>query len=374
MPVAGLAAIESAGSRTRERHAAAMAACAGDEFGVAPAGTTQIARRHGRGGTDEAARGIEQIGEAREDGFYGGDTTFPKGVRRTGQGMTEPSHLFDPELVAAHRRRAAALGEETFLRDLVIDDIEERLREVNRTFRSAVVVGPHADALADRLSDLGIGKVRIVPDAEVLELGREPADLAIHALALHWSNDPVGALIQLRRALRPDGLLIAALFGGETLLELRQSLAIAESEILGGLSPRVAPMAEIRQLGQLLQRAGLALPVADARTLPVAYRDLTHLVGDLRRMGETSSLADRRRLVPPRALFRRAEEIYRAQFRLEEDRISATFEIVFLTGWAPAEGQQKALRPGSALSRLADALGAEEFGPDGETSGGGRDV
>jgi len=180
-------------------------------------------------------------------------------------------------------------------------------------------------------------------------------------MALHWANDPVGQLIQCLRALKPDGLFLAVMFGGQTLHELRAALAQAESEVSGGLSPRVAPMGEIRDLGGLLQRTGFALPVADRLVLKASYADLPGLMHELRAMGEGNALAQRMRRFAPRRLFSRAEEIYRAAYGLEDGRLPATFELVFLQGWAPDESQPKPLRPGSAQARLADALGAPEF-------------
>ncbi len=179
-------------------------------------------------------------------------------------------------------------------------------------------------------------------------------------MALQWADDPVGQLVQARRALRPDGLFLAVFPGGQTLSELRAALAEAETALRGGLSPRVAPMGELRDLGGLLQRSGFALPVADTAPLTVTYRSALHLMRDLRAMGETNALAARDRRFAPRALFARAAEIYHAHFAADADRVRATFELVFLTGWAPDESQQKPMRPGSAKARLADALGVPE--------------
>jgi SAM-dependent methyltransferase len=201
---------------------------------------------------------------------------------------------------------------------------------------------------------------RIVADDEVLALEEGAHDLVIHALALHWANDPVGQLIQCRRALSPDGLFLAVLFGGQTLAELRAALAEAESRLAGGLSARVLPMAEIRDLGALLQRAGFALPVADAVRRTVTYATMFHLIADLRAMGEGNALARRSRRATPRALFPEAAARYAGAYPAGDGRIVATFESIWLTGWAPHPGQQKPLRPGSAVQRLANALGATE--------------
>ncbi len=260
--------------------------------------------------------------------------------------MTPPILTDRPALIR-NRRRATAL----FLQDMVVTEVEERLTEVNRTFTSpAVVTGfPH----------LWSGKTTVADD-EVLALGVQAHDLVIHALSLHWANDPVGQLVQCRRALQPDGWVMALLFGGQTLQELRACLAQAESDVTGGLSPRVLPMAEIRDLGGLLQRAGFALPVADSFTTTVRYKDAYHLMRDLRAMGEGNALAGRLRRPTRRAVFERAAVLYE-QMQGPDGRIPATFEIVVLTGWAPHDSQPKALRPGSAVNRLSDALQAAEL-------------
>ena len=182
----------------------------------------------------------------------------------------------------------------------------------------------------------------------------------IHALCLHWANDPVGQLVQCRRALRPDGLFLGVLFGGQTLAELRACLAESEVSVTGGLSPRVLPMAEIRDLGGLLQRAGFALPVADSATRTVTYADAGRLMTDLRAMGEANALEGRLRRPTRRGVFAQAAMRYAAGFPAPEGRIRATFEMIFLTGWAPDDSQPKPLRPGSAARRLADALGSAE--------------
>lgn len=226
---------------------------------------------------------------------------------------------------------------------------------VNRRFNDIAIVTPFAAPWRKNWPD-----ARIVPDDETLDLAPGGFDLVVHSLSLHWSNDPVGQLIQCRRALRPDGLMIAACLGGRTLEELRRVLAEAEAEVTGGLSPRVAPMAEIRDLGALLQRAGFNLPVADSVTLPASYRDMRHLMHDLRAMGETNALSARHRRWPPRALFERAATLYAAAFSTGDGRVKATFELVFLAGWAPDDSQPKPLRPGSARMRLAEALAVPE--------------
>ncbi|MEM7616243.1 MAG: methyltransferase domain-containing protein, partial [Pseudomonadota bacterium] len=256
------------------------------------------------------------------------------------------------------RRARAARAPVTFLHEEAAAQISERLIEVNKTFTRVAFVGPFAEVWRAALPP-GV-EVTAVEDAPVLDLEVGAYDLAVHGLALHWADDPVGQLVQLRRALRPDGLLIAVLFGDQTLHELRSALAEAEVALRGGLSPRVAPLGELRDLGGLLQRAGLALPVADGDRLTVTYEGLSGLVRDLRGMGETNVLAARDRRAVPRGYFDRAAQIYAERFPAEGGRIAATFDLVFLTGWAPSVDQPQPLRPGSATIRLADALGTEE--------------
>jgi SAM-dependent methyltransferase len=234
-------------------------------------------------------------------------------------------------------------------------EVEERLDMVNRSFTAPVVISGFPDLWADLMP-----RARHIADDEVLDLHEAAHDLVIHALCLHWADDPVGQIVQARRALKPDGLMLAFFFGGETLNELRAALTAAESAELDGLSPRVAPMGEIRDVGALLQRAGLALPVADSVPLTVSYDSALHLMRDLRAMGETNALAARHRRIVPRRLFARAAAEYAADHADADGRVTATFEILFLTGWAPAASQPQPLRPGSAAGRLADALGTEE--------------
>lgn len=252
------------------------------------------------------------------------------------------------------RNRARADAGALFLHQEVRAEVEERLAEVNRAFTDIAVVTGFPALWS------GFGAVT-VPDEDVLGLQVQDHDLVIHALALHWSNDPVGQLVQCRRALRADGLFLGFLFGGQTLAELRACLAQAEAEVTGGLSPRVLPMGEIRDLGALLQRAGFALPVADSFTKTVIYRDALALMRDLRAMGEGNALMARLRRPTRRAVLLRAAELYAAHHAGADGRIRATFEIICLTGWSPDESQPKPLRPGSAAQRLADVLGTDEL-------------
>lgn len=226
---------------------------------------------------------------------------------------------------------------------------------VNKTFNAPVTVAGQPEFWRHAMP-----WAHTVADDELLELAPGAHDLVVHSMGLHWSNDLVGQLIQCRNALRPDGAFFGVLFGGRTLNELRAVLAQAESEVAGGLSPRVAPMAEIRDLGALLQRSGFSLPVADSLVLDASYESPWHLMADLRAMGEGNALSGRLRRFTRSAVIRRAAELYQTNFSREDGRVKATFELVFLHGWAPDPSQPKPLRPGSAQARLAEALGARE--------------
>lgn len=305
--------------------------------------------------------------------------------------------IFDRALIRRRRRRAELSVPATFLLDRVADDLADRLGAVIRRFDLAVDLGTPGEAVRAALGRLGsIGAIvradpalaraaardraqhlahdqaRIGPDVaadeEALPFGDGTLDLVVSALALQLVNDLPGVLVQIRRALKADGLFMAAMLGGETLTELRQSFAAAESEIEGGASPRVAPFAELRELGGLLQRAGFALPVADVDRVTVRYNSVFPLMHDLRRMGATNALTERRRAPLKRATLLRMAQIYAERFADADGRVRATFDIVWLSGWAPHPDQQQPLKPGSAKKRLADALGTREISA-GEKSG-----
>ena len=304
--------------------------------------------------------------------------------------------IFDRRLLRARRRRAAALVPADFLLARVADDLAERLSSVVRRFNLAADLGTPGNHLRQALAASGKvgvsiavdplfslprlpGRVgegtsvgadfpSVAADEETLPFREGSLDLVVSALALHFVNDLPGTLIQVRRALKPDGLFLAALLGGETLTELRQAFAEAETETEGGLSPRVAPFPDLRDLGALLQRAGFALPVADTERLTVRYATVLSLMHDLRRMGATNALVERRRLPLRRATLMRMAEIYARRFADPDGRLRATFEIVWLSAWAPDPSQQKPVQPGSAKMRLADALGTTEI-PAGEKAG-----
>ncbi len=272
--------------------------------------------------------------------------------------MTTAPNLTDRATLLKHRARVRD-PHDLFLHAQAADEIHERLQEVNRTFTNIAVITGFPQFWEDQVPG-----ARIVADTETLDLQVSTYDLVIHAMALHWANDPVGQMVQCRRALKPDGLFLGVCLGGQTLNELRSALAQAETALRGGLSPRVAPMGEVRDLGGLLQRAGLALPVADTTPLRVSYESAVHLMRDLRRMGETNALAMRDRAPLRRDVLLEVQHLYQTHFPAENDRITATFELIFLSGWSPDDSQQKPLRPGSAQHRLAEALGTVEIPAD----------
>lgn len=266
--------------------------------------------------------------------------------------------LFDRALLRARQARARKQGEVTFLLDRLAEDMADRLAAVTRDFADVADIWTPGDVLPAPLADRFKSVSRIALDAggEALPLQPESLDLAVSALAFHFVNDLPGVLAQIRRALRPDGLLLAALPGGDTLTELRQSFAAAEAECEGGVSPRVAPFADLRDIGHLLQRAGLALPVTDVERIMVRYDNAFALMHDLRRMGATNILVERRRTLTRRATMLRMAQIYSERFSDADGRIRATFDIVWLSAWAPHESQQTPLRPGSAKASLEAAV------------------
>lgn len=293
--------------------------------------------------------------------------------------MDRPPPLFDTTLARSRLVRARRAGYAGFLLERAVEDLDDRLSAVLRRFPVALDLATPAPDAAARLLASGRSErvLRLAPapepmgghalavaDPEVLPVRPGSVDLAVSLLALHQVNDLPGTLVQVRRALKPDGLFVACLLGGRSLTELRRSFAEAEAEVEGGISPRVAPFAEVREIGALLQRAGFALPVTDTETLTVRYADPFALMRDLRAMGMTNALTERRRTPLRRETLLRAASFYADTFSDPDGRVRATFEILWLSGWAPHESQQKPLRPGSAKARLADALGTAELSPD----------
>jgi SAM-dependent methyltransferase len=267
--------------------------------------------------------------------------------------------LFDLSLLQARQSRALRGEPATFLLDRVAEDMEERLHAVLRDFPAVADIWTPGAVLRkpsrDRFKSIAhIG----LPDSlqEVLPFQPESLDLVVSGLAFQYVNDLPGVLAQIRRALKPDGLLLAAMIGGDTLSELRQSFAAAEAECEGGVSPRVAPFADLRDVGALLQRAGFALPVTDVDRVVARYDSAFALMQDLRRMGATNILIERRRTPTRRATLLRMAQIYGERFADPDGRIRATFDVIWLSGWAPHESQQKPLKPGSAKASLAEAV------------------
>ncbi len=303
----------------------------------------------------------------------------------------DPMLVFDRDLVRLRRERAAGAWD-GFLKREIAERLVERLDDIRRAFPVAVDIGCHGGEIGRALRqpegsvrggiqtlisiDLALGFARrarahgpaVVADEEMLPLKPAGVDLVLSAMALHWVNDLPGALVQIGRALKPDGLFLAALLGGETLWQLRQALAQAESDVEGGLSPRVSPFADLRDAAGLLQRAGFAMPVADAETIDVRYPDALALMRDLRAMAEGNAVRGRRSGFTRRETLARAAAIYAERHSDSDGRVAASFEVLYLHGWAPHAAQPRPLRPGAATSRLADALGTTER-PAGEKAG-----
>jgi SAM-dependent methyltransferase len=266
-------------------------------------------------------------------------------------------NLFDRSLLRVRMDRARRSGPATFLLDRVAEDMADRLQAVTRGFSDVADIWSPGELLRKPLTDRFQSITRIAFDeSERLPLEPESLDLAVSALALQFVNDLPGVLSQIRRALKPDGLLLAAMIGGDSLTELRQSFAAAEAECEGGVSPRVTPFADLRDIGGLLQRAGLALPVTDVDRVVVRYDSVFALMADLRRMGATNVLVERRRAPTRRATMLRMAQIYAERFADADGRIRATFDVIWLSGWAPHESQPKPLRPGSAKASLEAAV------------------
>lgn len=296
---------------------------------------------------------------------------------------TDSMEVFDRRLVRRHRDRAAdRLAEHDFLIREVADRLADRLDDVRRVFPTAVDLGCHtgqlAEALAGRagietlvqcdLSEAMLRRsagLRAAADEEALPFGHGTLDLVVSCLGLHWVNDLPGTLLQVREALKPDGLLLVAMLGGDTLFELRQALFQAETEASGGVSPRISPMVDLRDAAGLLQRAGFALPVADLDTITVSYAEPFALMRDLRGMGQTNAVHARHRSPTRRETMLRTAALLHERFADDEGRIAITFQIVWLMAWAPHAAQPKPLPRGSAKIRLADALGAKPL-PEGD--------
>ncbi|WP_420346473.1 methyltransferase domain-containing protein [Pelagibius sp.] len=299
--------------------------------------------------------------------------------------MNASPEVFDRRSLRLHRDRAAAtLAEHDFLLREVGERLLDRLGDIRRDFPLALDLGCHHGVVADLLASGAAGKTTVgtmiqadlslplarlaakklspalVADEETLPFAPGSLDLVVSLLSLHWVNDLPGALLQIGQALKPDGLFLAAMIGGNSLAALRSALMDAEMEIEGGASPRVSPFADLRDMGGLLQRAGFALPVTDVDSITVSYSSALALMQDLRGMGESNASKERRRTIMRRETLLRAAALYEERFADADGRIPAVFDIIYLTGWRPHGSQQKALRPGSAAARLAAALDSQE--------------
>lgn len=300
-----------------------------------------------------------------------------------------PGGPFDRRLLRKRRERAAAgFDQVDFLLRTAADQLADRLDDTTRRFDRALVLGAHGGLVGPVLTRSGkvdtvvssdaspamIARahgLRVVADEEALPFAEAAFDLIVSPLVLQWVNDLPGALVQCRRCLRPDGLFLSAMLGGETLQELREAMLVAELELVGGAAARVAPFAAVRELGGLLQRAGLALAVADSDRLTVRYSNPFALMAEIRAMGGANAPGDGPATPLRRDVLRRVAEVYADRFSDPDGKVRATFEIVYLTGWAPHQSQPKPLRPGSARTRLADALGTVER-PAGDKAGPSR--
>ncbi len=280
-------------------------------------------------------------------------------------------NIFERKQIARYRKRCAPnLADHDFLFRWASNQILERLDLIKRDFKNILQIGERDTQTLPQLQNSNINTIQIdlnsnfnstiTADEEFLPIKPESQDLIISNLGLHSINDLPGTLLQIKQALKPDGLFIAALFGGSTLTQLRDSLMQAELKLKGGISPRVSPFADKQDCGALLQRAGFALPVIDSDCLTVTYDNMFKLMNDLRGMGESNAITARNKINPGKQLFIEAAQIYQEKYAEPDNRIPATFEIIFLLGWAPHDSQQKPLKPGSAKHSLATALGTEE--------------
>lgn len=301
-----------------------------------------------------------------------------------GSATSDAMHVFDRRAVRAHRDRAATAPLDAgFLLREIGERLADRLLDVRRTFPLALDLGCHRGEVAALLAGRGgietlvqsdlsprmarcAGGLAVAADEEWLPFKPHTFDLVLSLLSLHWVNDLPGTLIQIRQALKPDGLLLAAMLGGDTLKELREALFHAEMAVAGGVGPRCSPLADVRDAGNLLQRAAFALPTVDTETVVVSYGDPLALMADLRAMGEANAACERRKAFSGRGMFGAAAARYRESFGDAAGRISATFQVIYLTAWAPdATHQPQPLRPGTARTRLASALDTAEI-PAGE--------
>mgnify|MGYP001158046343 FL=1 len=262
--------------------------------------------------------------------------------------MTNTTKITDRKTLVFNRKRALNF-EDSYnkIHQIAIKEIKDRLEEINREFKDIAIITGH-----QKIWGKAFPNAKLIDDTDTLIFGKGQYDLIIHALCLHWANDPVGQLIQCKNMLVEDGLFLATLFGGKTLYELNYSFSLAESEISGGISPRFLPMGEIRDLGNLLLRVGFKLPVADNLTTHIHYKDVYSLMNDLRKMGEVNALLSRQKTFTRSQIIEETSKFYIKNFSENDDKIVATFDLIFLTGWYPSENQQKPLKPGSGKINL----------------------
>ena len=281
---------------------------------------------------------------------------FENGRKMWGGVMSNNRKIFDRMALQVHQKRSKYLDPVEFLDNFAINQVIERLSDIKRTFKYPSIIGRKTGFWAKKLS---LDNALLINDDDYLKFNDQKFDLIIHALSLHWQNDPIGQLIQIRQALKPDGLMLAFFFGGKTLHELRAAFEEAELVTDNGISPRVAPMIEVRDAGDLLVRAGFALSVADKTDLDVIYSAPINLLRDLRRMGETSIMVDRRKNFLKSATLNKVFEIYSSRFGVHNKKggVKATFQLICLTGGAPSNNQQKPLQRGSATHNFSDVLG-----------------
>ncbi len=292
--------------------------------------------------------------------------------------MNNPARIFDRNLLRQRRDRAAAsIGDFDFLLQDVAERLCDRLDVVKKQFPLMLDLGGGHGVLSKRLlaregtqsvisTDISLRMAKqspalsVVADEEMLPFRFGSLDAIISNLSLQWVNDLPGALVQIRQALKADGLFMAAVLGGESLKELRQSLMQAELNMTGGVSPRVSPFIDLRDMGALLQRGGFALPVVDADIITVDYSSPLKLMQDLRGMGASNATVSRLMKPTRRSVLAEAARLYSEKFATPAGRVPATFQIIYAIGWSPHDSQQKPLKPGTAQVRLADALKTEE--------------
>ena len=267
--------------------------------------------------------------------------------------MENTEKIIDKEALA--RSRARSDKKDNFLQKLAVQEIKDRLKFIKKRFENILIICNNS-----YYWQIAFNEADFISDDEILKFPRAGYDLVIHGMSLHYSNDPIGQLIQCRSSMEKGGLLLGIFLGGQTLNELRGSIASAEIELTGGISPRVLPMIDIRDAGSFLMRAGFSLPVADISVNEIDYKKPLDLLYDLRKMGETNVQKHRLKNFSHRKLFSLTFDKYIESQNSKNKRVKATFEFITITGWAPSKDTPKPLKRGSATMRLADALNVKE--------------